>query len=569
MSDVAVTHANGHLLLVDDEPHVCEGLRRILYRGGYRIHIASGADEALSILASHPIDVIVSDQRMPKRKGTELLAEVGRRYPRTVRMILSGAADIDEVAEAMESGAIYKFLTKPIEPALLRANISEAFSRAASMRHPSELPTPADPHTGLPTRSRLEILFPSLLSDARRNGQRVCLLMLKVDQYDTVLSSFGYSFGRRFLSSVARVLRQSFERKHYLASDAPGTFLLLTTAEDPEQRIAALDLELDDLFAKPLQLDGRTLTATVSVGATAADGDVGFDELVDQTYAAMKTGSERGGATMQIFLPQLVSAFRGQLELESDLRQAAVSNDFQVYYQPQINLRTGRIVGLEALLRWPHPLRGFVSPKEFVPVAERLGLIAELGAWVLETAVAQLSAWRRAGMRFNEVAVNVSALQLKDGGFVDRVKEVLGRFDWPAHRLVLEVTESTAIEQQPQIVETLEALRRTGITLAVDDFGTGYANLSNLTRFAFRKLKIDRSLLTGMRDERGKRLYTNVVGIARELGLDVVAEGVETPAELAFVHAAGCTIVQGYFFSAPVSPDRLVQMAAHGRRRSG
>ena len=135
----------------------------------------------------------------------------------------------------------------------------------------------------------------------------------------------------------------------------------------------------------------------------------------------------------------------------------------QLYYQPQINLQTGQVVGLEALLRWPHPLRGFVSPKEFVPVAERLGLIADLGAWVLETAVAQLSAWRTAGMRFNEVAVNVSALQLKHGAFVDWVKDVLRRFDWPAHRLVLEVTESTAIEQQPQIVETLEALRGTGV----------------------------------------------------------------------------------------------------------
>src|SRR5690606_3017837 len=232
----------------------------------------------------------------------------------------------------------------------------------------------------------------------------------------------------------------------------------------------------------------------------------------------------------------------------------------------QIDLGTGRIVGLEALLRWPHRTRGFVSPKEFVPVAERLGLIAELGAWVLETSVAQLAAWRDEGLEFDEIAVNVSALQLKEPAFAGRVRDVLARFDWPAHRLVLEVTESTAIDQQQRtIVETLEEVRRMGVTLAVDDFGTGYANLSALTRFAFRKLKIDRSLLSGLNDRRGKRLYENVVGISRELGLDVVAEGVETPAELAFVHEAGCTTVQGFFFSAPLSPDRLVKLAARGR----
>ncbi len=555
----------GSLLLVDDEPHVCEGLRRILYRAGYRIHTANGPDDALAILAKHPIDVIVSDQRMPKKMGTELLAEVARLYPRTVRMILSGAADIDEVARAMESGAIYKFLTKPIDPALLRANVTEAFSRAASLRS-SAVGASADTDAELPSRSQLEAVFPRLMAEAKRRGKRVCLLMLKVDQYDYVLSSFGYSFGRRFLRRIARMLRQEFAARHYLACDSPGTFLLLTTARNPAERIAALDAALDTLFSMPLKIDGRGIAATVSVGATAADGDVDFDELVDQTYAAMKTGSERGGATMQIFLPQLVSAFRGQLELESDLRQAAISRDFLVYYQPQIDLHTGKIAGLEALLRWPHPTRGFVSPKEFVPVAERLGLIAELGAWVLETAVAQLAAWRDEGLEFGEIAVNVSALQLKEPGFVGRIRDVLERFDWPARRLVLEVTESTAIEQkQRTIVEALEEVGRMGVTLAVDDFGTGYANLSNLTRFAFRKLKIDRSLLPGVRDERGMRLYENVVGISRELGLDVVAEGVETQAELRFVRRAGCTTVQGFFFSAPLSPDRLVKLAERGR----
>ncbi|MBN1236918.1 MAG: EAL domain-containing protein, partial [Gammaproteobacteria bacterium] len=400
------------LLLVDDELQVCEGLRRILYRDGYTIHVADGAERAMELLSEHRVDVIVSDQRMPRTKGTEFLARVRDAYPDTVRMILSGAADVEEVARAMESGAIYKFLTKPIDPALLRANVGEAFSRAASLQWSAAAAPASDAATGLATRARLEWIFRSVAARARREGRSVCMLMLKIDQYDNVLSSFGNSFGRIFLRAVGRTLDEAFGRSHVVAHDTPGTFLLLTSSPSPVDAIAGIDDEVDRLFERPLTVGDRQMSVTVSIGATAADGEVAFDELVDQTYAAMKTGSERGGATMQIFQPHLISAFRGQLELESDLRQGLKRRSFLLYYQPQVNLESGRIVGLEALLRWPHPARGFVSPSEFVPMAERLGLIGDIGGWVLDTAVAQLVAWQGAGLLFDELSINVSALQL-------------------------------------------------------------------------------------------------------------------------------------------------------------
>lgn len=550
--------SRGRLLLVDDEPQVCQALKRILRREGYEVHTAPGPDEAMAVLSAHPIDVIVSDQRMPARSGTRFLAEVRAAYPSTVRIILSGAADIDEVARAMESGVIYKFLTKPIDPALLRANISEAFARAASIREAVAVaPSSHDEVTGLLSRSSLEEIYPSSIAAARRERRHLCLLMLRIDQYDSVLSSFGYSFGRRFLRAVADALGSLFGDEDLLAHDAPGTFLVLTAAPDPEKRIRRIDAQIDRLFSEPLQVDQRRLTATVSIGATATAGEGRFDELLDQAYAAMKTGSERGGATMQFFQPQIVKALRSQLELETELRQATQDGAFMLHYQPQVDLTSGRIVGLEALIRWPHPLRGVVSPADFVSIAERTGLIREIGVWVLETAIEQLVAWDRLGIDFGEMAINVSALQLKNSAFTERVARALRRCGLDPSRLVLEITESAAIGEQQALVDSLEAFRDLGVTLAIDDFGTGYANVANLTRFPFRKLKIDRSLLPGTADERAERLYANVVAMAKELGLEVVAEGVESPGELAFVQSAGCRVVQGYFYSPPVPPERL------------
>jgi EAL domain-containing protein (putative c-di-GMP-specific phosphodiesterase class I)/PleD family two-component response regulator len=545
------------LLVVDDEQQVCEALKRTLYRDGYEIHVAHSAEEALAVLEREQIDVIVSDQRMSQRKGTELLAEVRDRYPRTVRLILSGAADLDDVVHAMETGAIHKFLTKPIQPALFRANVREAFARAAAAGTIAGGESGADAATGLPTRRAAEKAFGELAARARRSHQRLCLLMLKVDQHDAIVRSFGWSFGQQFLRQVGAELDRAFGPGYVLAHDAPGTFLLATAAEDPVSRIARLNQLLEEMFANPFAIAGRRVMATLSVGATTTDGSNGFDATVDEAYTAMVTGSDRGGDTVQLYQPDLATAFRGGLELESDFRQALAGGAFSLHYQPQVDVSAGRIVGLEALLRWRHAEHGFVSPAKFVPLAERLGLINELGKWVLDTAAGQLAYWRRSRLAPPELAVNVSALQLMDPSLVEHVRTVVRRHGLAAHELVLEVTESAAIEQQKSILDCLHALHELGVTLAVDDFGTGYANLANLTRFSFSKLKIDRSLLQQTREERGRKLYANVVAMARGLGLVPLAEGVETAAELASVREAGCLIVQGYLYSRPLEAAQL------------
>jgi diguanylate cyclase (GGDEF)-like protein len=547
------------LLIVDDEPHVCTSLARVLRRDGYLVLMANGADEGMAMLEKHVVDVVLSDQRMPGKKGTEFLAAVRDLYPNTVRLILSGAAEIEDITQAMGAGAIYKFLTKPIDPALLRANIAEAFSRAASLRTTDSPEFAArDAATGLPTRSYLKRIYPSLLAEARSDGGSVCLLMLRVDQYPNIVASFGHQFGEEFMRAVAAVLARGLAQHYFLCPDSSGNFLLLTADDDPFSRVENIERSLDELFARPITVLEHQITVTASVGGTvSSDGEPQFDELVDQAHAAMMTASGRGGATMQMYKQQLVSALRGKLQLESDLRQAVTARQFHIVYQPQVEIASGQIVGLEALLRWQHPERGLVSPKEFVPVAEELGLIHEIGTWILESVIAQFVQWRARGLAPNDIAINVSPFQLRDGAFVENVAAALRQHQLEPHRLVLEITESAAIEHHDSVAGCLAALRELGVTLAIDDFGTGYANLGNLTRFAFKKLKIDRSLLPQSHDDRSRKLFANVVAMARELGLTVVAEGVETPSELATVAAARCAVVQGYFYSPPVSPERL------------
>jgi diguanylate cyclase (GGDEF)-like protein len=554
----------GALLVVDDEPKVCSGLQRILRKDGYEILIAYDSEQAMDILARQHVDVIISDQRMPGKKGTDWLREVCASYPRTVRMILSGAAEIRDVAEAMGAGVIYKYLTKPIDPALLRANVSEAFSRASALSAAMSPEDTIESATGLPTRTGLQSLFDRFLQRASAESKRVCLLMLAVDQYDNIVSSYGRSFAQRFLNRVAQKLVQVLEGGEILGHDTPGTFVMLISASDPIDRVTFVDHQLDGLLASPVFVDQRSLSVTLSIGATAVEAKLSFDDVIDEAHAAMITGKERGGATIQVYQPHLVAAFRDQLELESDLRRAVAEKPFELYYQPQVDVASGRIVGLEALIRWPHPEHGFVSPAQFIPVAERLGLIEDLGAWVLETAVGQFAAWRSMGHGPEEIAINVSAKQIRDLAFVDRVRAALESSRLSPSNLVLEITESAAIEQSTSISDCLDELRKLGVVLAVDDFGTGYANLGNLTRFAFRKVKIDRSLLPhSPRDERAAGFYKNIVGMAAELGLVTIAEGVETPGELAAVHSAGCGLVQGYFYSPPLKVEELNRLLSH------
>ncbi len=271
------------------------------------------------------------------------------------------------------------------------------------------------------------------------------------------------------------------------------------------------------------------------------------------------------GVLARLFDPQMQERRRLDVMLDTDLREAIDSDQLIPYFQPQVDVETGAVSGVEALVRWPHPRLGFVTPADFIPLAEKSGLIVPLGELMLERAVSAFAGWRSAGLSIDEVSVNVSPLQLRVSGFADLVACVLNRYGLPPESLVLEITESAALDPGAAAQESLNGLRALGVTLAIDDFGTGHANLSNIAGLPVGKVKLDRSLIpTDSLDSRAGRVFANVVTLVLELGFGVVAEGVETAAQVSIAHDAGCRYIQGYFYSPPVRAKHIETLLRDG-----
>jgi EAL domain-containing protein (putative c-di-GMP-specific phosphodiesterase class I) len=312
-------------------------------------------------------------------------------------------------------------------------------------------------------------------------------------------------------------------------------------------------------LAEPVELGGHRLQVTPSIGICTfpADGE-DVDTLMRNADTAMYHAKQAGRNTYQFFTAAMTEAVQRRLRLESDLRAALERDEFVVHFQPQLDLRSGAIVGFEALVRWRHPQRGMVPPAEFIPVAEEAGLIGAIGERVLRRACAQASAWRRAGHDRLQLAVNCSARQFQDERFVARVESILLEAGLPAARLELEITESIVMRRTEDVNARLLELERMGVRISIDDFGTGYSSLSYLKRLSIHQLKIDRSFVRDIGTDPDDAAIVNaIIAIAHTLGLKVVAEGVETPGQLAYLRAAGCDLGQGYLFSAPLPAEEV------------
>ena len=310
---------------------------------------------------------------------------------------------------------------------------------------------------------------------------------------------------------------------------------------------------------EPVEIDGYEQFVTTSVGiAMFPDHGADADTLIKHADVAMYRAKERGRNTYQFFTPELNASLRLRLSQEKSLRKALENNEFVIYYQPQIDLATGRLVCLEALVRWMHPTQGIVPPNDFIPSAELSGLIVPLGDWILETACRQVALWQASGHPDLRLAVNLSARQFHQNRLAEKVRVMVERSGILAGSLELEITESVAMNEAQQSVTIMEQLRDSGIRLSVDDFGTGYSSLGYLRRFPLHSVKIDQSFVRDiMTEPDDATIVRTVIGMAHSLGLEVVAEGVENADQLAFLEAERCDRVQGYYFARPASAAAL------------
>ncbi|RTL48664.1 MAG: EAL domain-containing protein [Rhodocyclaceae bacterium] len=464
-----------------------------------------------------------------------------------------GPEDIDVVHlqiesewQAGEDGAEDKLL-------LLRGTVQDVTAIRTAQAHIHYL-AHYDVLTGLPNRSHWLSRARSALSAAHRHEEHLAVLFLDLDQFKHVNDSLGHPIGDRLLATVAERLSLCLRSEDLLARLGGDEFVVLLERIEHPDDAGAVARKMLAALADPIIIEGHELSLTVSIGiALYPDDGKDIDSLLQQADVAMYSAKSLGRDNFQYFVPEMTARASERLVLEASLRRALERNEFVLHYQPQIEPHTGRVKGGEALIRWQHPERGLLPPGAFIAVAEETGMIVPMGEWVMKETFAQQHRWVRAGLPPIRLAANISALQFVKADFVDIVKRLLAETGADPRMLELELTESTLMEPDEALIRRLKELRQLGFTLALDDFGTGYSSLSYLKRLPISRLKVDRSFIRDLPgDPEDTAIAVATISLARDLGLDVVAEGVENSDQLEFLLEKGCMNMQGYYFAKPM-----------------
>lgn len=419
-----------------------------------------------------------------------------------------------------------------------------------------------DTLTGLPNRALLHDRIGQNIARTRRNGRVMTLLFIDLDRFKNVNDSLGHAVGDQLLKAVAGRLQECTRGTDTVARIGGDEFVIvLVDLRHPEESGQIAHKVLDAL-SEPFAIGGHELHVTPSIGICAYPGDgPDAETLMRNADTAMYHAKEMGRNNYQFFTPEMNAAAQQRLVLENDIRRALERHEFTLYYQPQIDLARGTIVGMEALVRWRHPKRGLIPPSEFIALAEETGLILPLGEWVLREACTQIRRWRDSGHPDLQVAVNLSARQFRREGIVDMLAQVLQNAGIPAQCLELEITEGVIMQHTEEVMRAFERLHGMGVQIAIDDFGTGYSSLGYLKRFPIDSLKIDQSFVRDITtDPDDAAIVTAIIAMAHSLGLEVVAEGVETEQQLAFLSRLRCDKAQGYHFGRPAPAAEFEQL---------
>ena len=411
-----------------------------------------------------------------------------------------------------------------------------------------------DDLTGLPRRKELLTRLSTALENARRNELQVAVHCLDLDRFKIVNDTLGHPIGDALLKKVVQRMQSACRKSDLIARVGGDEFVIVQEGVQTVEAAEALAKRLVDLVGRTYVLRGHTVNIGVSIGVMLSDGESDPDTLMRSGDLALYQAKSAGRGCFAVFEPSMDMAMQERRTLEIDLRRALALREFELDYQPQIDLSSDRPVGFEALLRWNHPKRGRVSPLAFIPLAEETGLITPIGEWVLRTACQEASSWRGD----ISIAINISAVQFRGGGLVETVLSALSQSGLKPELLELEITESSLIDNTEMVLSTLRQLKEIGVRISMDDFGTGYSSLSYLQKFPFDKIKIDQSFVRGA-DESSNcgALLKAIASIGASLGMKTTAEGVETEDQLARIRNEGCTQVQGYLTGRPMGAGAI------------
>jgi diguanylate cyclase (GGDEF)-like protein/PAS domain S-box-containing protein len=417
--------------------------------------------------------------------------------------------------------------------------------------------------TKLPNRALLRDRLSLAISQAKREDEKLAVMFLDLDRFKNINDSLGHMIGDELLQQVSMRLKECIRAADTLARFGGDEFtLMLPRLHNARDDASKLAIKITNILKQAFIVEGHELYVSASIGIALYPQDgTSIDTLIKHADVAMYHVKGQGKNGYQFYSNEMNVPYLEKLSLDTGIHRALDNNEFSLVYQPQVNLRTGEIIGVEALLRWEHPEHGAISPSEFIPFAEESGLIIDIGYWVVKTACSELSRWRTAGLPEIRMSINISACQLMEDNIVRNIINIMKDYDVPGSCIELEITENAIMDDMDSIIRKLQELSSHGITIAIDDFGTGYSSLSYLHKLPIHTLKIDRTFLKESRINKGDNTIINtIVAMAKGLSLNVIAEGVETQAQLEYLREIDCSEAQGFLFGKPLASDVISQL---------
>ncbi len=541
------------ILVVDDDRGSRFALRETLVGEGYEVLEATNGQQAVQLCRQHLPDLVILDAVMPVMDGFQS-CEVIRAIPECATipiLIVTALHDDASVDKAFVAGAT-DYISKPINYAVLRRRIDHMLQVYSAEKRVHQLAY-VDSLTGRPNRTRFNEHMEALLADTARNDKQFALLFLDLDNFKLVNDTLGHEAGDLLLKYVAERLSGCVRKGDLVARFGGDEFCIVLDGVRTYEMVRAIAEKIHEHLKRPFVFLGREMLLSISIGI-AVYPEHGRDAVALLKAADMAMyNAKKAHRGYGFYEPHLESDNLDRLELENDLRNAIARDELLLYYQPQEDLASGRITGLEALIRWQHPKRGLVSPAGFIHLAEETGIIEDIGHWVLCTICAQINDWTERGFEAPRVAINLSARQLANPTMVTTFSEIIADSRVPRDRLEFEITESTIMERPDEMIEMLRELKGLGTRLAIDDFGTGYSSLSYLKRFPLDYIKIDRAFVSDVMENRiDADIVRTIIALAQALEVKVIAEGVETPQQRQFLKDHNCHYAQGYLLSKPV-----------------
>ncbi len=571
---------NAMIMMVDDESINTEVVQAFLEEAGYRnFVITDQSTEALGLLETHRPDILLLDLMMPEVSGFDILTAM-RSHESLQYMpviVLTSSSDAETKLKALELGAT-DFLAKPVDSSELALRMRNTLAAKAYQDQLAYY----DALTGLPNRRMFLGRLDQELANARRDDRSIAVLNIGLDRFKQINDTLGLQVGDALLKAVGQQLaklvrvsdpgeRRGQDSSWMALARLGGDEFAITVPET--LKVANADIlarRVVNSMSEPFQADGHEVFVTPSIGIAVfpEDGEE-RDTLLKHASIATYHAKQQGRNTYQFYSSEINARSTERLKLENELRRALDNNELLLYYQPRVATKTGRMTGIEALLRWQHARLGLVMPEVFVSLAEEAGLIGSIGEWVLHEACRPTKAWHEAGLDTLEVSVNVSGYQFRQPSLEDIVRDALKKSGLESPYLTLELTESTLMADVDRNMRSLSEMKELGVKLSIDDFGTGYSSLSYLKRFPLDELKIDRSFIADV--EAGAddaAIVTAIIAMGQSLGLTIVAEGVENQGQLAFLRDRNCDLCQGFLFSAPMSEEALTTMIEQRRRKT-